>query len=100
MKRKGESQRKITMSFFVNNSDHVIFSCSNSLFASLKIFQNDFIWLVDTGASISAIKYKQLLELGIPYHKETSIIRGIGGNVEAIGYVYLTFIVKDDVVRA
>ncbi|KAH9643789.1 hypothetical protein HF086_002287 [Spodoptera exigua] len=46
--------------------------------------------LIDTGATISALKYEYVLEQNIPVQKEDIVINGIGGKVHAIGYVCLT----------
>ncbi|KAG7295451.1 hypothetical protein JYU34_021634 [Plutella xylostella] len=69
---RGQGQGQYRVNFALNNS------C--------------YPWLVDTGASISAIKHKHLLEHNIPFHKESISIKGIGGCIETIGKVclYLT----------
>lgn len=45
--------------------------------------------LVDTGASICAIKYCFLLRCGIKVHQSYATVTGIGGTLQACGYVYL-----------
>lgn len=77
-------------SFFVTNED-VIFASDSTCFINLYINYNySQSFLIDTGASISAIEYKQVSQFNIPIHKEQLTINGIGGSIEAIGYVYLT----------
>lgn len=46
-------------------------------------------WLVDTGASISAIKRECVERLKIPIHKNEVRIVGIGGDIVSIGLVCL-----------
>lgn len=76
-----------TKSFFVNK----ILSCKSNCSISLPINSHAFQWLLDTGASISAIKYKHVLEERIGFCKENISINGIGGKVTTIGYCYLNF---------
>lgn len=52
-------------------------------------------FLVDSGASLSAYNYSDALEYNIPIHKENININGLGGTVQAIGYVYLPLTVGD-----
>ena len=62
---------------------------SNSL--KVELISNNCLssWLIDTGASISAVKYDYVLKHGSRIIEERSSINGIGGKVEAIGYVWL-----------
>ena len=46
-------------------------------------------WLVDTGASISAVKLSTLERCNLPYHIEKIRVNGIGGYVVSKGFVYL-----------
>lgn len=48
-----------------------------------------YSFLVDSGASLCAISYKHIIELGIPFHKENVIINGLGGEVQTMGYAYI-----------
>lgn len=67
-----------------------ILSCSNSCSVTLNSSNNySYTWLVDTGATISAVKYKHVLEQNIPIHKENLVVNGLGGKVSAIGSVFL-----------
>lgn len=72
---------------FVNKE--CIFSCDNNTTVSFFINSCSYRWLLDTGASISAIKYKHLVEQNIPFHNKNTEINGLGGKVQSIGYVYL-----------
>lgn len=69
---------------------NVIFSCNNLNKVSLKVGQQKHDWLIDTGASVSGIKYEYLKQLQIPYHIEKVKVKGIGGDVFSEGYVYLS----------
>lgn len=53
----------------------------------LQINDSPYLWLVDTGATISAIKLRYIVEQGIQIHNKTTTINGIGGSVQAIGHV-------------
>lgn len=74
--------------FFVNND----FICASDSTCCIDFYVDkyNYSFLIDTGASICAIKYKHVIGLNIPLHKEIIKINGIGGSIEAIGYVYLT----------
>lgn len=79
-------------SFF--GTDNIILSCNSVGYVNLKSRDNySYNLLVDTGASISAIKHKHVQEQNIPIHIEKSFVNGIGGKVQAIGYVYLNFVI-------
>ena len=64
-------------------------SCSSIYHISLHSKHNNhlYTWLIDTGASISAIKYKHIAELNAPIQKGKLVVNGIGGKIEAIGFV-------------
>lgn len=47
-------------------------------------------WLLDTGASLSAISKKVLPEEGYTLYKDNIVINGMGGKTYSEGYVYLT----------
>lgn len=72
-----------------------ILSCNSNCSISLPLNNSAFKWLLDTGASISAIKYKHVLEQQIEYYKENISINGIGGKVITIGYCYLNLNLND-----
>src|SRR5699024_1061398 len=55
---------------------------------TFNVNSRNFNFLVDTGASICAIKYECLLK-EIPIIKEKLEIKGIGGQVFSEGYVFL-----------
>lgn len=81
------------ISFFVtksNNEHHIICASDSTCCIELYTGCNYYSFLIDTGASISAIKHKHVLSCNVPIHKETLTINGIGGTLEAIGYVWLS----------
>lgn len=55
--------------------------------------------LVDTGASISVIKYKHVREQNIPIHKENILVNGIGGEIRSIGYAYLDLFLGNQILQ-
>lgn len=73
-------------SILASDSNH----CVELFFGNIK-----FHWLIDRGASISAIKYKYILDFNIPIYRENITINGIGGKVQAIGYVLLNLSIHD-----
>lgn len=75
----------MTISFFETN----ILSCNSNCLINLAINDDSCSWLLDTGASISAIKYKHVIEQRISCYKERIPINGIGGKVTTIGYCYI-----------
>lgn len=84
------------MSFFVTNN--FILSCSNSCYVTINTVNNySYNLLLDTGASISAIQYKHIIDQNIPFHKSNLVVSGLGGNLIAIGYVYLNLLIGDQI---
>lgn len=78
------------MFFFETKNSHQILANSNNICSVQLSVQNEpYSWLIDTGASISAVKYKHVLELNIPIHKKAFSVNGIGGSIRAIGSVCL-----------
>lgn len=71
-------------------NNKIILATDTNYYIQLSSNNKPYSWLVDTGATISALKHKYVLEQNIPVQKEDIIINGIGGKVHAIGYVYLT----------
>lgn len=84
--RQLRSTNVISISFFEHDQ---ICHCSNINSAQFQVYNVSFNWLIDTGASLSVIKYESLLQLNKPYHKERIDIKGIGGNITSEGYIYL-----------
>lgn len=70
------------MIFFVTNKN--IYSCNSSLVGKFIVNQQEYLWLIDTGASISAIQQKYVAKLNIPFYKGKCTVNGIGGSIEAI----------------
>ena len=67
-----------------NNIFTYSIGCTNSVFFHVNNKKIGF--LVDTGASLCAIKLKYV-DLKIPLHQERLEIKGIGGNLVSLGYV-------------
>lgn len=76
----------ISISFFDHNQ---ICLCSNINSATFNIFNESFHWLIDTGASLSVIKFESLSFVNKPYHIERIDIKGIEGNATSEEYIYL-----------
>lgn len=53
-------------------------------------------WLIDTGATLSAVKYKYIRQQNIKIIHDRTNINGIGGSIEAIGYVNLKLQVANE----
>lgn len=53
------------------------------------IGQHKHSWLIDSGATISAIKYDTLKYLDIAFHNERLRVKGIGGYITSNGFVYI-----------
>lgn len=60
----------------------------------LKLHSHKCSWLLDTGASISAIRSNSLSE-HVTIHRDPIVINGIGGKTHSDGYVYLTLQASD-----
>jgi hypothetical protein len=73
-----------------------ILASDSSLVARFRIQNHDYLWLIDTGASISALKYKHIAALNIPFHKQKCTVNGIGGTIEAIGYIYVQLVANGE----
>lgn len=79
-----------TENFFVTKTQHQILVSNKNSFVNIPSNNSESCsYLVDTGASLSACKYKHVLNNGIPIHNENIFVNGLGGKVQAIGYVYL-----------
>lgn len=79
---------KNSFSFFGTKGEFIC-ATEGTCCIELQVEQNHHPFLVDTGASVSAIEYKHVSHLKVPIHKESRYINGLGGKVEAIGYIYL-----------
>lgn len=77
------------MSFFVHNC---IFSCNSSNHVKLNLNNVSKKWLIDTGASLSAVKYETIISHRIPIIKHNICIKGIGGQLNTEGFVYLNLV--------
>lgn len=85
----------------MNNGEKVILSSDSNCYIYLHSpsYRNKkHYFLVDSGASLSACTYKHALECNIPIHKESVTINGLGGKVQAIGYLYLSFLLNDETI--
>lgn len=74
-------------SFFDNN---FILSCDYGSSLELLVGYSKYSFLVDSGASMSALKHETVLRWNLPVHTERISINGIGGKVQSIGYVFVT----------
>lgn len=75
-----------------NSEKFILASDSNCYISLLSSSCNNYnkkYFLVDSGASISACTYKHAIECNIPIHKENVTVNGLGGSVQAIGYLFL-----------
>lgn len=85
----------------MNNGEKVILSSDSNCYIYLHSpsYRNKkHYFLVDSGASLSACTYKHALKCNIPIHKESITINGLGGKVQAIGYLYLSFFLNDETI--
>lgn len=83
----------------MTNNEHIILASDSDCYISLHSTtqrNKAHYFLVDSGASLSAFKYKHAIDLNIPIHKERVTVNGLGGKVQAIGYVYLSFILGNE----
>lgn len=76
--------------FFGLNNFTSSFDNLNSV--SFSVFGDTHSWLLDTGATLSAVKLEHLVSKNIPFHIERVPINGIGGTVYTEGFVYLTLV--------
>lgn len=86
----------------MTNSNHFILANDSNCYTFLTSFllhNKKHSFLVDSGASLSAIKYKHVLEYQIPIHKESVKIKGLGGEVEAKGYIYLPLCLGNEIIN-
>lgn len=56
----------------------------------LNINHDSCSWLVDTGASLSAIRYEKLIQLNIPFQLGSIKINGVCGELYSEGFVHLS----------
>lgn len=70
----------------------------NSEFISvvLNIQNKPYYFLLDTGASISVIQYNYAKQLCIPICFERTPIKGVGGTIDAIGYITLPLQINNE----
>lgn len=74
-------------SFFDPN---YVLACEYSNAVEFSVDGTKYRWLVDTGASMSVVKYDTVVHWNIPIHPENISINGIGGKIVTEGYVYIT----------
>lgn len=83
-------REKVTkiISFF--EPKEYILTCdnNNAKYVFLQINKEKFSWLLDTGASLSAVNISVIPKC-IPIYKDKIVINGIGGKIYSEGYVYL-----------
>lgn len=79
---------------------NIILSCNNTCYITISSLNNySYNFLLDTGASISAVKYKHIIAQNIPIHKENLVVSGLGGKINAIGYVCLDLLIGDQIIN-
>lgn len=78
--------KRAKVSFFVANE---IFTCDSINYVKLGIGNRTLEWLVDTGASLSAIKYECLENINARIYNSKLEVNGIGGSLRSEGFVYL-----------
>lgn len=79
------------ISFFVTNDQ--ILTCDSINYVSFILDNNTCIdLLLDTGASLSAIRYDTFCKLNLRLNKNKITINGIGGSLISLGYIYLNLI--------
>lgn len=85
----------------MTNNEHFIFSSDSNCYVSIdsgSSYCKNQHFLVDSGASLSACKYKHAQKFNIPIHTEDITIHGLGGKVQAIGYVYLPMVLSNETI--
>lgn len=60
----------------------------------MNLFNKECFWLLDTGASISAVRSQAISEF-VEVHCDNIVINGIGGKIYSKGYVYLDLQLHD-----
>lgn len=91
--------RRTKIIFFVPNNDHVICACSNVNSTIFSVLGAAHSFLIDTGASLSVVRYEDIIRWNIPYHIERVRINGIGGDIFSEGYTYLDLQYNDQYFR-
>lgn len=84
-------------SFF--DSNYILSTSEYCNSVELQIGRNIHKWLIDTGASVSAVKYEAVCQLNIPIIEENITINGIGGSLETLGYVYIDLCIKQQIFK-
>lgn len=85
----------------MTDTENVILASDSNCYISLNSSNHDnkkCCFLLDSGASLSAYKYRHVLEHNIPIHKDNVTVNGLGGKVQAIGYVYVPLILGDETI--
>jgi hypothetical protein len=85
------------MSFFVTNNN--IFTGGNSITVEIVTNNNLCKWLVDTGATISAMKYEYAKKLNLRIVYDSMSIKGIGGRIKSIGYTTLLLRIENEIYK-
>lgn len=68
--------------------NYVLTCFGNGKFVQFSLNSNNYFWLLDTGASLSVIKF-EALPISIPIHFEEVVVNGVGGQIISKGYVNL-----------
>lgn len=87
--------KSLVITSFFGPKHYDILTCnSNVRYVIFKVNNTKCSWLLDTGASISAIN-KRVLSVHTQLFSDKIVINGIGGKTYSDGYVYLTLKTAD-----
>lgn len=91
MHRNRKSRNRIS---FFGPKHYILTSDNNVKYIFMNLYSKQCSWVLDTGASLSAIRSNSLSER-IPVHRDPIVINGIGGKTYSEGYVYLSLRASD-----
>lgn len=84
-----KKKKLLNRNSFFGTKNYILNYENNVKYIFLNIYSKKCSWLLDTGASLSAIR-SSILSKHTPIHKDPIVINGIGGKTYSEGYVYLT----------
>lgn len=74
-----------------------MFVCDYDNSVELTVQGAKYRWLVDTGASLSAVKLEAIQSWNLPIHPEHITVKGLCGRLETEGFVYIPLSIYDKV---